>query len=215
MEEEKKNIVVTIGRQFGSGGRELGMKLAKRLGAKYYDKELLREAARRSGMSEEFFARNDERFPSFINGLFSFAFGYNSGNLFSGSTSISDDSLYRAQSDFIHSLAEEETCVIVGRTSDYVLRDHPRTVNLFVHAPEEACIDRIMARKLDPEVTTREKARAKARRINKLRANYYNFYTDKEWGAASSYDLTFDTSRMSMDEIVEVVVEYINRRFKS
>lgn len=214
MDAKKENIVVTIGRQFGSGGRELGKKLAERLGAKYYDKELLSEAARRSGMSEEFFERNDERFPSFINGLFSFAFGYTSGNIFSGSTSISDDSLYRAQSDFIHQLAEEESCVIVGRTSDYVLRDHPRTVNVFVHAPEEACIDRIMARKFDPDVTSREKARAKARRINKLRSNYYNFYTDKQWGDAASYDLTFDTSRMPIDEIVEVIVDYINRRFK-
>lgn len=213
--QDNDNIVVTIGRQFGSGGRELGKKLAERLGYKYYDKELLSEAARRSGMSEEFFARNDERFPSFFNGLFSFAFGYNSGNIFSGTTSISDDSLYRAQSDFIHSLADEGSCVIVGRTSDYVLRDHPRTVNVFVHAPEEACIDRIMARKFDPELTTREKARAKARRVNKIRSNYYNFYTDKEWGAASSYDLTFDTSRMPMDEIVEVIADYINRRFKS
>lgn len=212
---EKKNIVVTIGRQFGSGGRELGQKLAQRIGAKYYDKELLNEAARRAGMSEDFFHRNDERFPSFINGIFSFAFGYNSANLFAGSTSISDDSIYRAQSDFIHSLAEgDDSCVIVGRTSDYVLRDHPRTVNIFVHAPEDSCVDRIMARDKDSgKSASREKTKAKARRINKLRANYYNFYTDKLWGDASSYDLTFDTSKMTIDQIVDVIVEYINQRF--
>lgn len=209
---EKNNIVVTIGRQFGSGGRELGRKLAQRLGAKYYDKELLSEAARRAGMSEEFFERNDERFPSFINGIFSFAFGYNSVNCYAGSTSISDDSIYRAQSDFIRSLANTESCVIVGRTADYVLRDHPRTINIFVHAPEDACIDRIVSRDIDSE-TSRDKARAKARRINKLRANYYNFYTDKTWGAASSYDLCFDTSLMAMDDIVEVIASYIARRF--
>lgn len=209
---EKNNVVVTIGRQFGSGGRELGRKLAQRLGAKYYDKELLSEAARRAGMSEEFFERKDERFPSFINGIFSFAFGYNSINCYAGSTSISDDSIYRAQSDFIHSLADTESCVIVGRTADYVLRDHPRTVNIFVHAPEEACIDRIVSRDVDSE-TSRDKARAKARRINKLRASYYNFYTDKTWGAASSYDLCLDTSLMPMDDIVEVIAGYIARRF--
>lgn len=211
-EEKKQNVVVTIGRQFGSGGRELGRKLADRLGARYYDKELLREAARRAGMSEEFFERRDERSPSFINGVFSFAFGYNSVNCYSGSTSISDDSIYRAQSDFIHSLADGEDCVIVGRTADYVLRDHPRVVNVFVHAPEDVCVERIM-RRGEPDMPTPEKAKAKARRINKLRANYYNFYTDKTWGAASSYDLTFDTSKLSMDDIVEMIVEYISRRF--
>lgn len=212
---DKKNIVITIGRQFGSGGRELGRRLAERIDAKYYDKELLSEAARRAGMSEEFFERKDERFPSFINGVFSFAFGYNSVNCFSGSTNISDESIYRAQSDFIHSLADgPESCVIVGRTSDYVLRDHPRLVNIFVHAPEDSCIDRIMRRDAGTDLEcSREKAKAKARRINKLRASYYNFYTDKTWGAAASYDLTFDTSRMSMDDIVEVIVDYINRRF--
>ncbi len=211
-EEKKQNVVVTIGRQFGSGGRELGRKLADRLGARDYDKELLREAARRAGMSEEFFERRDERFPSFINGVFSFAFGYNSVNCYSGSTSISDDSIYRAQSDFIHSLADGEDCVIVGRTADYVLRDHPRVVNVFVHAPEDVCVERIM-RRGEPDMPTPEKAKAKARRINKLRANYYNFYTDKTWGAASSYDLTFDTSKLPMDDIVEMIVEYISRRF--
>lgn len=212
---DKKNIVITIGRQFGSGGRELGRRLALRIGAKYYDKELLIEAARRAGMSEEFFKRKDECFPTFINGVFSFAFGYNSVNCFSGSTNISDESIYRAQSDFIHSLADgTDSCVIVGRTSDYVLRDHPRLINIFVHAPEEACIDRIMQRDAGTEFEcSREKAKAKARRINKLRANYYNFYTDKTWGAASSYDLTFDTSLMPIDDIIEVIIEYINRRF--
>lgn len=101
-------------------------------------------------------------------------------NCYAGSTSISDDSLYRAQSDFIHSLAEKEPCIIVGRTADYVLRDHGKLVNIFVHAPAEKCAARIMAR--EEENLTEEKARAKANKINKLRANYYNFYTDKTWG---------------------------------
>lgn len=211
--ESGKNIVVTIGRQFGSGGRELGQKLATRLGARYYDKELLSEAARHAGMDEKLFERSDERSPSFISGIFSFAFGFNSVNYYAGNNSISDDSLYRAQSDFIHSLAQKgESCVIVGRTADYVLRDHPHAVNIFVHAPEETCIDRILARNTDPTLT-REKARIKARRVNKLRAGYYNFYTDKQWGDASSYDLTFDTSKISIDDIVEIIADYVERRF--
>ena len=209
--DENRNIVVTVGRQFGSGGRELGRKLADRMGVKYYDKELLSEAAKRAGVSEEFFEKSDERFPKFLNGIFSFAFGMNPFNAYTGSTSISGDSLYQAQSDFIHQLARESSCVIVGRTSDYVLRDHPRRVNVFVHAPEEACIDRITRRETDE--TTREQARQQLRRTNQLRANYYNFYTDKTWGDAASYDLTFDTSLLPMDDIVELIVSYINRRF--
>lgn len=209
--EHKGSIVITVGRQFGSGGRELGRKLADRLGFKYYDKELLREAAQHAGVSEEFFKRNDERFPSFLNGIFSFAFGLNPVNCYAGSTSISDDSLYRAQSDFIHTLADKENCVIVGRTADYVLRDHAGLVNIFVHAPLESCAHRIMGR--DEENLTLEKAKSKAQKMNKLRANYYNFYTDKTWGAAESYDLSIDTSLMPMDQVVEVVVDYLRRRF--
>lgn len=208
---DKNNLVITIGRQFGSGGRELGKKLADRLGIKYYDKELLCEAAKNAGVSEEFFEKSDEKFPRFFSGLFSFTMGYNPYTLYSGSTSISDDSLYKAQSDFIRSVADKESCVIVGRSADYVLRDHDRVVNLFVHAPIDDCVKRIMRR---GDKTSEEKARAMAEKTNKLRANYYNFYTDKNWGDASSYDLTFDSSLMDMDDIVEVVAEYINRRFK-
>lgn len=203
--------VITIGRQFGSGGRELGRMLADRLGIRYYDKELLIEAARRAGMSHEFFERSDERFPSFLSGIFSFALGYNSANLYSGSSSISDESIYRAQSDFIRSLGEQESCVIVGRTADYVLRDHPRLVSVFVHAPVDRCVERIMRR---GEFPSAEKARSHAARINRLRADYYNFYTDKSWGAASSYDITVDTSRMSMEETAGLIVDYLSHRFR-
>ncbi len=205
----KSNLVITIGRQFGSGGRMLGQEIARELGLKYYDKELLSEAARRAGLSAEFFEKNDERSPSFFSGIFSFAQGFSPVSYFAGSTAISDDSLYRAQSDFIHSLADESPCVIVGRTADYVLRDHPRLVNLFVHAPMELCIQRIMKR----DNITAEKAQAKAERINKLRSSYYNFYTDKTWGAADSYHITFDTSLLNIDSMVALVKEYIILRF--
>ena len=210
MENERPKVVITIGRQFGSGGRELGMHLAEAFGFKYYDKELLSEAAKRAGMSPEFFEKNDERFPTFLNGLFSFAFGMNPSNFYAGSTSISDDNIYKAQSDFIHSLADNGSCVIVGRSSDYVLRDHPHTLNIFVHAHMADCVDRIMRR--DSSLTP-EKARAKAEKVNRLRSNYYNFYTDKTWGAAGSYDLTINTSLLSMPQIVEVIRTYLNQRF--
>lgn len=203
-------VVIMVGRQFGSGGREFGLRLATRYGLKYYDKELLSEAARRSGVAREFFEKSDERAPSFVDGLFSFAVGMNPLSYFQGSTAIGDDSIYRAQSDFIHQLAHQESCVIVGRTADYVLRDDPHLVSIFVHADEDDAIERICRR--EPELT-RDKARSRMNRINRLRANYYNFYTDKTWGAAASYDLTFNTSLLPMDQLVEFTADYIRRRF--
>ena len=203
------NYVITIGRQFGSGGRELGKLIASRLGIAYYDKELLHEAARRAGVSKEFFEKSDEKFPSFLSGVLSFSMGFNPVTCYSGSTSISDDSVYRSQSDFIHAIAAKESCVIVGRTSDYVLRDHPRCFNIFVHAPIEERVRRIMRRGDRP---TPEQAKALSEKTNKLRAAYYNFYTDKRWGDAASYDLTIDSSRMPMDAIAAVVQAYVEQR---
>lgn len=207
-----KKFVITVGRTFGSGGRVLGRLIAERLGISFYDKRLLLEAARHSGVAPEYFERNDERMPRFISGVFSFAHGYNPMAWYSDPTSISSDSIYKAQCDYIREVASHESCVIVGRTADYVLRDHPRTVNIFVHAPERECVARIM-RRGDSDAESVDKAKAKARRINKLRASYYNFYTDKVWGDASSYDLTFDTSKMPIDDVVEVIADYISRRF--
>ena len=208
---DKNNFVVTIGRQFGSGGRILGKTVAKKLGIDYYDKELLFEAAKKAGVSEEFFKKSDEKFPKFLNGIFSFSMGYNPYTFYAGSTSISDDNLYRAMSELIHSLAEKSSCVIVGRSADYVLRDHPRCINVFVHAPIEERVKRIMAR---GDSLTPQPARSLAEKTNKLRANYYNFYTDKTWGDAKTYDLTIDSSQMPMDDVAEVVCEYVRRRLK-
>lgn len=189
----------------------MGKTVAKKLGIDYYDKELLFEAAKKAGVSEEFFKKSDEKFPKFLNGIFSFSMGYNPYTFYAGSTSISDDNLYRAMSELIHSLAEKSSCVIVGRSADYVLRDHPRCINVFVHAPIEERVKRIMAR---GDSLTPQQARSLAEKTNKLRANYYNFYTDKTWGDAKTYDLTIDSSQMPMDDVAEVVCEYVRRRLK-
>lgn len=203
-----EKFVITIGRQFGSGGRELGKILAEKLGVPFYDKELLLEAAKKSGISPEFFVNNDERAPSFFNGLIPFSFGHSPMSWYSGASSISDDSLYKTQSDFIRSLAQQGSCIIVGRTADYVLRDMEGVVNVFLHAEPDDIARRVMARS---DCNDRDKALALAERTNKLRANYYNFYTDKTWGNASSYDLTFNTSRMPMDAIADLIVAYLQK----
>lgn len=204
------NLVITIGRQFGSGGRELGKKIADRLGIAYYDKELLNRAASGAGLSEKFIEDNDERFPRFLSSALSFSMGFSNISWYQSPTSISGDSVYEAQSEVIRRLASEGDCVIVGRSADYVLRELPHLVNIFVHAPMEACIDRIIRRS---DITERAKARQLAERTNKLRASYYNFYTDKKWGEARSYDLSFDTSRLSTGDIAELVARYIAMRF--
>lgn len=204
-----KKFTITVGRTFGSGGRVLGRLIAERLGISFYDKRLLLEAARQSGVAPEYFERNDERMPRFISGVFSFAHGYNPMAWYSDPTSISSDSIYKAQCDFIRELAARESCVIVGRTADYVLRDVPGVINIFVHAPERDCISRIIERH---DAMSPDEARALARRANKLRSSFYNFYTDKTWGDASSYDLTVDSSLMPMERLADFIISYVRLR---
>lgn len=204
-------FVITIGRQFGSGGRYIGRQLATRLGIAYYDKELLTEAALASGLDPEFFKRNDERHPKYFSGQLSFTMGMSHFNLFQGSLSISDEAVYRAQSDFIRSIAARQACVIVGRTADYVLRDNDRLISLFIHAPIEHRVRRIMER--EPELTMQQ-AKTKALKNDKLRAGYYNFYTDRTWGDSATYHLSIDTSKGDMDSIVDLLSRYVEMRLK-
>lgn len=206
----KKKYAITIGRQFGSGGREFGRTLATELGIAYYDKELLTQAAQNAGMSREFFERNDERSPSFLSGLFCFSMGGFPTCNYPGSNSISDDTLYRSQSDFIRDLYDRGPCVIVGRTADYVLRDCENVFNIFIHAPEEECVRRILRR---GDIDDPAKARDKAHRTNRLRAAYYNFYTDKKWGDAASYHLTIDSSLLPIPRAAKIIADIIREKF--
>ncbi len=200
-----EKYVITVGRSFGSGGRMI----ADRLGIAFYDKELLVKAAEKAGMSPEYFERNDERVPRFISGLFSFNHGYSTMPFYSGSSSISSDSIYQAQCDFIHEIASDGPCVIVGRSADYVLRDIDNVVNIFVHARMDDCVRRILER---ADTLTADEARCLAERTNKVRAAFYNFYTDKRWGAASTYDLTLDSSLLPLEECADFVIDYLYRR---
>ena len=208
--DAKEKIIITIGRQFGSGGRELGKNLAEKCGLDYYDKKLLIEGAAHAGMSQEFFENRDEKMPSFFSGMIPPWVSAGSASWYGGMCYGGDDSTYSCQCEVIRKIADKGSCVIVGRSADYVLRSYPNVVNIFVHAPIEVCAKRIADRGEAPSV---EAAIAKAKKINKLRANYYNFYTDKEWGNASSYDLTFDSSKITADSAVEVIRTYVKMRF--
>jgi len=207
--DNPRNYVVTIGRTFGSGGRVLGRMLASRLGIDYYDKELLLEAARRSNMDPRVFEKRDERFPSYISGTIGYTFGLSPSHWYNASSALSDDSVYRAQSDFMIEAASRGSCVIVGRSADYVLRNHPYLVSVFITSSEEACAARIVERGDAPTLAA---ARSLARRNNKLRASFYNFYTDKEWGAASSYDLCIDSSKLLPEDAVGLIAQYVKMR---
>ncbi|MBD5238748.1 MAG: cytidylate kinase-like family protein [Bacteroidales bacterium] len=201
------NFVITVGRQMGSGGRELGRLLAERLGIEFFDKKLLLEAAAESGLIPELMEREDERGPGFFSGTMTFTMGLIGSSL--GSQPVGHDAVYRAQSEVIRRLGQEKSCVIVGRTADYVLRDHPRCINIFVSAPEEACVQRLLSR---GDKASEAEARAMVRKINKLRSSYYNFYTDRQWGMAATYDLTVNSALMPMDQLADFVTDYVRRR---
>lgn len=206
--ENDKTYVIAIGRQFGCGGREIGQLIAKGLGVAYYDKELLSEAAKSSGVNEDFFEAADERSPRFFSSLWSFNLGYNTGAYFIGDTPLSDDSIYRAQSDVMTQLADRGPCVIVGRTADYLLRDHCKVVSVFVHSSIEDRVQRIMSR---GDAKTEKEAREKAEKKNKLRAEYYNFYTDKKWGDAASYDLSIDASLLGTQATAIFIIDFVKK----
>ena len=206
--ENDKTYVIAIGRQFGCGGREIGQLIAKGLGVAYYDKELLSEAAKSSGVNEDFFEAADERSPRFFSSLWSFNLGYNTGAYFIGDTPLSDDSIYRAQSEVMTQLADCGPCVIVGRTADYLLRDHCKVVSVFVHSSIEDRVQRIMSR---GDAKTEKEAREKAEKKNKLRAEYYNFYTDKKWGDAASYDLSIDASLLGTQATAMFIIDFVKK----
>ena len=189
--EKSGNFVVTLGRQFGCGAREIGQMVAKMLDISYYDKELLLEAAKQSGVAPAIFEASDERTPKFFSSLWSFNLGYYSGTLFAGDQPVKEDNVYQAQSQVMVDLAHKGPCVIVGRSADYILRNETEVISIFLHSSMEDRIKRIVKR---GDCKTKKEAREMAIKQNKLRANYYNFYTDKHWGESESYDLSIDSS---------------------
>ncbi len=201
-----KTYVIALGRQFGCGGREIGQLIAKELNINYYDKELLHEAAEASGVNKDFFEAADERSPHFFSSLWSFNLGFNTGAYFIGNTPLSDDSIYKAQSDVMTQLADRGPCVIVGRTADYILRDHCTLISVFVHSSIDDRIQRIMAR---GDASTPKEAQDLAEKKNKLRAEYYNFYTDKKWGDAASYNLCVDISILGVEKTAKLITDFV------
>lgn len=196
--------VITISRQFGSGGRAVGQKLAQKLNIPFYDKELISLAAKESGMNPEIFKNVDETAANSL--LYSLSMGmYNfNGPLAMGDLPV-NDKLYILQHQIIKDLATKGPCVVVGRCADYVLKDNPHTINVFIHANMEYRKKRAIT------VHNIEERRAETviNKTDKTRANYYSFYTGQKWGVTQNYDLCIDSSKLSDDKIVELICSYI------
>lgn len=197
----EKHIVICIGRQFGSGGQEIGQGLADRLGIPLYDKEILKKAAEESGIVEELFERADEMpTNSFLYTLSVGAHGHAMGMPGYGDY-LTNDKLFLFQSNTIRDMAEKESCVIIGRCADYILRDRGDMLSVFIHAPLEYRIE-YLRRGRDLSV---DEARTLIKKSDRRRANYYNFYADSDWGAASSYDITINSGKLSVERAIDVL----------
>ena len=202
-----KHFIINIGRQLGSGGRSIAAILAKYYGITAYDRNLIELAAKESGLSQEFFENADEKKShGFFHSLFSSRAATNA--LGGGDSYLSNDALFKVQSDIIRDLAERESCIFVGRCADYILREHPRCINLFFTAN---LADRI-ARMANEKGITPEQAEELIEKTDRRRADYYNFYSGKTWGAAESYDLCINTSHLGHEATAKMLIEYIDNR---
>lgn len=202
-EGERERLIINIGRQLGSGGRAVAQLLAKEFDARFYDKELLLLAAKESGFAPEFFEQNDEH-KGFLRSLFHMHAPHVSDNNFYANN-FSQEGLFKIQSDVIRKVAQEGSCVFVGRCADYVLRDFPNVFNVFVTASMDFRIDHVAER----HQCSREEARKIIEKEEADRASYYNYYTGKKWGAAESYHLCIDASLLGIEQTARFIAQYI------
>ena len=201
----KTNTIITIGREFGSAGREIGYKVADAFGIKLYDKEMLARAAKESGICEEIFETHDEKpTNSFLYSLVmdTYSMGY-SGNTYTDMPI--NHKVFLAQFDAIKKIADEGPCILVGRCADYALESYKNVVSVFIHADMNARIRRI-ARTYD---LTDAKAKDMIIKTDKKRASYYNYYTNKKWGEATGYDLCLNTASLGIDGSIHMIREFV------
>ena len=202
-----ENVIITIGRQFGSGGHEIGRKLAKKLGIKLYDKELLKLVAEESGICEKVLENYDEKPTNSL--LYSIVMDVYPSMNYVGTTL--NQQIYQAQFDTIRRLGQGSSCVIVGRGADYILRECEYLTTVFVHASMDFRIRRVA----EFEKISDAKARDMIVKADKKRASFYNFQTEKKWGAAASYNLSVDSSDLGIDGAVDLIIDYVNRKKSS
>ena len=190
--------IITISREFGSGGRFIGEEIAKKLGIAYYDKNIISQIAEKSGLSPEYIQENAELSPK--KGLFAYAF---SGRDITGKSV--EDMVYEAQRNIILELAEKEPCVIIGRNADYILKDRDDVLNVFIHGDMLEKIKRITGLY---NVKEKEAVKMMADTDKRRRTNY-NFYTDQNWGKASNYTLCLNSSQLGYDRCEMIIMECV------
>lgn len=196
----EKKIIISLGRQFGSGGRSLGKRLSALLDIAYYDREIMDEMAKNSGMDVEYLHKNDEHAPGF--------FDYALIGRFGASRLFGSGQNFVMLSETIRKIADRQSCLIVGRTADYILRNDPNLIKIFIHAPHTYRIKNV-ARRL---AISAEEAENLIVRNDKERARFYDFFTDKTWGEAHSYDLCVDISKLGEEKTAQFLADYIKLR---
>jgi cytidylate kinase len=203
-----KEYVITVGRQLGSGGRIIGENLAGQLGIAFYDKELIQIASQESGLGKEYFEQADEKKSySVFGGLFGLR-GTLADEPFSHYY-LNNETLFKIQSDVIRDLAEKGSCLFVGRCADYVLKENPRCLNVFISADMNDRIKRVA----EVQNLSAEKARDFIEKADKQRAGYYNYFSNKVWGAAESYHLCINSSVLGIDETVYLLRYFAEKKF--
>ncbi len=196
----ENKYIITVGRELGSGGRIIGEQLAKKLKISFYDNALIMRASKESGLSCSFFESSEENInPILTGGLVSDFYQDN----------FSNESLFQIESNVILEVAEQESAVIVGRGADYVLRHHPHCLNIFITARPSDRIKRVM----EYQQINEAKAHALIEKVDRKRAAFYNFFSNKKWGAAQSYDLCINSSILGIDRTTDYIIRYANERF--
>lgn len=205
-----KNAVITIARQYGSGGKTIAAMLAKDLGVNCYGREILKMASEESGINERLFGMSDEKLKH--SGLMKLLKRPYEGDLIPPESSgfVSDDNLFNYQAKVIKELAESESCVIVGRCADYVLRDYPNVISVFIHADREFCLEQAMERN---SMSLKEMQRF-IEKTDKYRGDFYKYYTGHEWSDARNYDLCLNSGKLGFQKCVEEIKAYLKVRFK-
>jgi cytidylate kinase len=207
--EGTKKFVITVARQYGSGGREIGLRLGELLGVKAYDKELITMAAQKSGMSSEVLNHVDEKATSSL--LYTLAMGSSYFNSAAHNMNIPiSDKLFMTQSEIIREIADEGSCVIVGRCADHVLRQEENRISIFIYAPRDFKIDRIIERH---EGIDEKQAKELSQKTDKRRINYYNYYTGKKWGSPENYHIMMDSSVLGIEGTAQALAEIIRNKY--
>lgn len=204
------NLIIALNRQFGSGGKEVGTLLAEKLGIKIYDNEIPEMAAEKSGIRKDYFEKVDEKpTDSFLYALAMNTFSI--GNAMNPlDNTLSNDHLFNIQAEVVRDLAKKESFVLIGRCGEYILRDEPNCIRVYICAPMEKRVERVAAMYGISE----KEAQKRIHSTDKKRESYYGYYAGKDWGACSSYELSVDTSVLGIEKTAELIKNYIDLRRK-